>query len=178
VKRVVKSLEETFTTVHIANGVDGISKDNAARKLTIAVAPVMLNTLQVPLIDEDNDLLALGLINLSEDIFITFINKDLLQFREEDSCALDVPVDQMLIEASLCEGLRVTLGDLLTVGHQLLSVEALSVLNSLPQVVGNIHSGLVVDAISSGTVELVTHEFQLGTDLFGSFASILVFKTG
>jgi hypothetical protein len=44
VERVVESLEETLAQVHITDRVDWVSKVYAARKLTVAVAPMVLNT--------------------------------------------------------------------------------------------------------------------------------------
>jgi hypothetical protein len=44
VKRVIKALEKTFAQVHITDRVDWVSKVYAARKLTVAVAPMVLNT--------------------------------------------------------------------------------------------------------------------------------------
>jgi hypothetical protein len=59
VQGVVETLEKTLAQVHITDGVDGLSEDNGAGELTVAIAPVVLDTFQVPLVDEDDDLLAL-----------------------------------------------------------------------------------------------------------------------
>ena len=53
----------------------------------------------------------------------------------------------MLIKALLGEGLRSSLSDLLAVGFVFLSVEGLSILETLKEVVGDIHAGLVVETI-------------------------------
>ena len=143
-QRIVQALEETFPQVHIADGVNGLGKGNTTRKLAVAVAPVMLNTLEMPLVNQDDDLLSLALINLLEEILITLIDKDLFQSGEEDVSALCVPVDKVLVKALLGEGLRVGLRNLLAVGSQFLSVEALGVLDALEDVVRNVHAGLVV----------------------------------
>ena len=47
---VVQALEETFAQVHVADGVNAFWELNRTWQLTISVAPVMLNALQVPLV--------------------------------------------------------------------------------------------------------------------------------
>ena len=42
---VEQTLEETFTQVHITDGVNWLCEVNTARKLAVAVAPVVFNTL-------------------------------------------------------------------------------------------------------------------------------------
>lgn len=76
---------------------------------------MVLNTFEMPLVNKHNNFLCRVLINLSEKIFITLVHKDLLKSREEDLSGLSVPVDQVLIKALLCEGLRSGLSDLLAV---------------------------------------------------------------
>ena len=115
VERVVESLEETLAQVHITDGVDGVTEDNGAGDLAIAAAPVVLNTLEMPLVNKHNYFLCRVLINLSEKILITLVHKDLLKSGEEDLSGLSVPVDQVLIKALLCEGLRSGLSYLLAV---------------------------------------------------------------
>ena len=86
VQVVVKSLEQTLTQVHIANRVDALGELNRARDLTISVAPVMLNTFQVPLVNKDDNFfawLALGVYFL-EQLLVAFINNNLLEFGEEN----------------------------------------------------------------------------------------------
>ena len=56
---VVETLEKSLAQVHITDGVDGVSEDHRAGELAVAVAPMVLDTFQVPLVDEDDDLLAL-----------------------------------------------------------------------------------------------------------------------
>ena len=84
VERVVQALEKTLAEVHIADGINWLGEVHTAGELTIAVAPVVLDTFKMPLVNEDNDLLALRLINSSEKIFIALVNEDLLDLREED----------------------------------------------------------------------------------------------
>lgn len=173
VKRVVESLEKTLAQVHIADGVNALGEVDAAGNLTIAVAPVMLDALQVPLVDQDDDLLALALVDLSEEVFITLVHEDLLELGEENAGGLNVPVNQVLIQALLCEGLRVSLMNLLAVGQQLLRVECLRVLEALHEVVRHVHSRLVVQTIGRHSVQLVPEEVELCADLLSCLTSIL-----
>jgi len=101
VKRIIKTLEETFSQVHVTDGINGLCKDHTSWKLAVAVAPVVLDTLNMPLVHKYYDLLCLALINLLEKILIALVNKNLLQSGEENSRALNVPVDEVLIEALL-----------------------------------------------------------------------------
>lgn len=91
----------------------------------------MLNAFEMPLVNKHNNFLCRTLINLSEKILITFVHEDLLKSREEDLGSLSVPVDQVLIKALLCEGLRSGLSNLLAVGSEFLSVERLCILETL-----------------------------------------------
>ena len=133
---------------------DGFGEVHRAGELTIAVAPVVLNTLDVPLVNKDDDLLSGILVNQSEKILIALVNEYFLQSWEEDLCTLDVPIKLLGIKTLLCESLGVRLMDLLTVGQELLSVEALGILNAFEEVVWHVHPGLVVDAINGNTVQL------------------------
>jgi hypothetical protein len=47
---VVKTLEETFSEIHIADWVDTLGELNWTRKLAIAVAPVVFDALHMPLV--------------------------------------------------------------------------------------------------------------------------------
>ena len=83
-KIVVKALEETLAQVHVANGVNSLGELNRTGKLTVSVAPVVLNSLQMPLIDEHHDLISRGFVYFGEKLFVFLINKDLLKFGEKD----------------------------------------------------------------------------------------------
>lgn len=139
---------------------------------------MVLNTLEMPLVNKHNYFLCRVLINLSEKILITLVHKDLLKSGEEDLSGLSVPVDQVLIKALLGEGLRIGLSDLLAVGFVFLSIEGLSILETLKEVVGDIHAGLVVETIGCLRVQFGTEELDIGTDLLSCLTSILNFKTG
>lgn len=76
---------------------------------------MVLDALQVPLVNEDDDLLALRLVDLLKDVFVSPVNEDLLDLREENLSASDVPVNEVLIKALLCECLGSSLSDLLSI---------------------------------------------------------------
>lgn len=78
-------------------------------------APVVLDALKMPLVHKNDDLLALSGVDLLVKIKVTLINEDLLQSGEENVCTLDVPVDQVLVKALLCECLGSDMSDLLAV---------------------------------------------------------------
>jgi hypothetical protein len=69
----------------------------------------------MPLVHKNDDLLALSSVDLLVKIKVTLINEDLLQSGEENVCTLDVPVDQVLVKALLCECLGSDMSDLLAV---------------------------------------------------------------
>jgi hypothetical protein len=175
---VKEALEETLSQVHITDGVNGLSKSDWARKLTIAVAPVMLDALKMPLVHKDNDLLALALINLLEEVLVSLVDEDLLDLGEEDLRRGNVPVDKVLIKALLSECLGANLSDLLLVWVVLVSVEGLSVLNASPEVLRHVHASLVVEALGGHTVQFSAEELKLGAGLFSSLASILDLNAG
>ena len=139
---------------------------------------MVLNTLEMPLVDEDDDLLSGALINLSEEILITLVNKNFLQSGEEDLCALNVPVDQVLIKALLCEGLWVSLSNLLAGGSELLSVKALSVHKALEEVVRHVHTSFVVETISGLRVELSSEELDVSSNILSCLTSVFDFEAG
>ena len=106
VQIVVESLEETFAEVHIADRVDALGELDGARQLSVPVAPVVLNTFHMPLVDEDDDFFA-GLarfVYFVKENFILLVNEDLFEFREENISTLNEPVQLVLVETFLWEG--------------------------------------------------------------------------
>lgn len=73
-KGIVQTLEKTLAEIHITNRVDGFGENDTSRKLTVAVAPVVLNTFKMPLVNQDNNFLALRLIYCLEEILIALVN--------------------------------------------------------------------------------------------------------
>ena len=84
VESVVQSLEETVSQVHISDHVDAVWEGNRSRKLSVSVSPVVLDTLHVPLVDQDNNFLFRAPINLSEKVIVSLINENTLEFWEEN----------------------------------------------------------------------------------------------
>lgn len=81
---VIDSLEQTFSQVQITNWVDGFGEVNRSWELTVSVAPVMLDSFQMPLIDYCDDDISFALIDGLEEILISLVNEDILEFGEED----------------------------------------------------------------------------------------------
>ena len=92
VESVVQSLEQTVSQVHISDHVDAVWEGNRSWQLSVSVSPVVLDTLHVPLVDEDNDFLLWAFINFLEKLIISLVNENALEFGEEDSKGLNVPV--------------------------------------------------------------------------------------
>lgn len=63
----------------------------------------MLDSLHVPLVNDDYDFLVVALVDGRKEVIISLVNKDSLEFREEDIHALDVPVKHVLINTLLGE---------------------------------------------------------------------------
>lgn len=57
----------------------------------------MLDSFHVPLIDQNHNTLTLRLINFLEQILVTFIDEDPLEFREVNISGLDEPVDVICV---------------------------------------------------------------------------------
>lgn len=63
----------------------------------------MLDTLHVPLVDQDDNLLLLTFVNFLEQVLVSSINKDALEFWEENSQRLNIPVHEIWVQAFLRE---------------------------------------------------------------------------
>lgn len=96
-QRIVESLKQTISEIHIANWVYSFCEMNASWKLSIRVCPFMFNTFHMPLIDNDNNSLSITFINFLEKILISIINENALEFWEENICSLDKPIYLMWI---------------------------------------------------------------------------------
>ena len=84
VKIVVQPIKQTLAEVHVSNWINSFREFDAARNLAIAMGPVMLNALHVPLVDNNDNFVSLSLVNLLKEIIITFINENLLHLWEEN----------------------------------------------------------------------------------------------
>ena len=80
---VVESLEKTVLEVHVTDWVNAFWEVNTSWHLTVSMGPVVLDTLHVELVANNDDFLGRGSIDLSEKVFVTLINKDLLESWEE-----------------------------------------------------------------------------------------------
>lgn len=81
---VVKALEKTFAKVHISDWVDLFRYLDTTGNLAVAVSPVVLDTLHVPLVDHNDNFVALGAVDLAEELFVLLVDEDLLELGEED----------------------------------------------------------------------------------------------
>ncbi len=76
---------------------------------------MVFNAFHVPLVDHNHDLLGVTVVDVGEEVFIPLVHEDLLQTREENVHALDIPVDERLIEALFGKGSRTSLSNLLVI---------------------------------------------------------------
>lgn len=65
------------------------------------MSPMVFNALHVPLVDNYHHFLAFALVNVVEEVFVTFVYQDLLGSWEEYVCTLDIPVDKIRISTFL-----------------------------------------------------------------------------
>lgn len=79
------------------------------------MTPMMLNSLHVPLVHNNNDLLSFTVVNVGKQVLISLVNENLFNSREKDVKVLNVPIDQMLIETLLSESSGPSLSNLLPV---------------------------------------------------------------
>ena len=151
---LVQPLEETLAEVHIADGVDALGELDGAGQLSVAVAPVVLDTFQVPLVYEHHDFVAGGLVYFGEQLFVLLVHEDFLELGEESRSRLREPVYHVLVQALLCKGSGASQAHLLPGATQLIAPESAVVLVPTQQVVGQVHPRLVVQALPGFGVEL------------------------
>lgn len=122
----------------------------------------------MPLVDYNHDLAVVGLVYCPEYVFVSLVHEYLLYLREEDSCILDVPVYQMLIQALLSKGLWSSLMNLLSVAEQFVSPWSQHVLVPLHQVMRQVKPGFMVKPLPSSGIKFRAQEVQF-SPLFFSF---------
>jgi hypothetical protein len=137
----------------------------------------MLDTLHVPLVDDDNDSLALGLINLFEELFVLLIDENSLELREESSACLRVPINLMLIQAFLGEGSWTHKWDLGAIADVFSNPLRVTPLEALNKVINQVHSGLVGKLHPGLVVEFTTKEMNFSTNPLSGLTSVLDFET-
>jgi hypothetical protein len=116
------------------------------------VAPIVLDSFHVPLVDKHDDLTSLGLVNLLKQFFIFFVDKDFFEFREKDVCWLNEPVHLMLVEALLSESSGTSEAKLDSVAGELIWPERAMILVSFDEVFRQVHSGLMIKALPSAAI--------------------------
>jgi hypothetical protein len=89
---IPKSLEKTLSEIHIADRVNAFGELHGARKLSVSVAPVVLNSLQMPLVHYNNNFLALSFVKVVKQVLILLIDANTLDLWEESSSCSSVPV--------------------------------------------------------------------------------------
>ena len=94
---VVETLEQTIAQVHVSNRINSLRELHTSRHLTVSVSPLMLNTLHMPLVYNDDNLLLRAFVNGLEKILITLIHENLLESWEEDVQVLNVPVHKVCV---------------------------------------------------------------------------------
>jgi len=177
VKIVVKALEETLAQVHVADGVNSLGELHRTGKLTVSVAPVVLNSFQMPLIDKHHDFISRCFVYFGEKLFVFLINKDLFKFGEKNFHWFNEPIYHVLVHALFGESGRSNQADLCPVWIKLLSPEASVVLPSLKNEVRSVHTSLVVKTLPGRCVHLGSSKHQFSSNLLSSFAGKFSFKT-
>jgi len=138
----------------------------------------MLDSFHVPLVDDNNNFLAFGAVNLFEELFILLVNEDPLEMREESGASLGVPVNLVLVKALLSKGGGTHQGDLCLVIKVFVDPLRATPLESFYDEINQVHSGFVGKLGSCLVIEFSSHKVHFGTNLLGSLASILDFETG
>jgi hypothetical protein len=138
----------------------------------------VLDTLHVPLVDDNNDFPLWAFVDSVEKIIVSHVNENSLEFWEEYGTRLDIPIDQKWIQALLSELRWLTVVESCDC---LSSLHAPEVLSGHPEssdkVAWEVHSFLVVESAPCFSVELRTQEVYLGTNLLSLLKSKLNFET-
>ena len=99
--RVPQTLVKTFAQVHVTDRVNAFNEFNGSGQLAVPVAPVVLDALQMPLVDNNDNFLALCAVNFVEKLFITLIDANSLPLGEEIGHGCNIPVHEVLIHTLL-----------------------------------------------------------------------------
>ena len=177
VKVVVQPIKETFAEVHVSNWINSFRELDATRNLAIAMSPVMLYALHVPLIDYDDNFFSLSSVNQFKEIVITLINENFFHFGEENVTWLDIPVHIVSVQALFGKGSRTYHVDLLLVRIPFKHPSRRSLLESLYQVFWHIETSLVKKTLPSLIAERGPHELKVSSNFFSRLTSKLHFKS-
>lgn len=176
---VVQSLEQTITKVHVTDWVDSFWEVHTSWHLTVSVGPFMLDSLHMPLVYNNNDSLVVAGVNLSEEVFISLVDKNSLEFREKDIHRLNIPVHKVGVKTFFGKLCRFRI---VKSAYSFFSFsvpeDVACVLKSLVNVVGKVHSCFVIESSPCSLIELRAKELELGTLLFGFFACKFDLKAG
>lgn len=177
-KSVVQPLEQTVLKVHVSDGVDALGEVHASWQLTVSGGPLVLDALHVPLVDHGNNALLRAAVDVLEEILVSLVDEDALVLWEVDVESLDVPVNQVGVQALLGELMRLRIvktGDNL-LPFILVELEAI-VPNSPVDVVWQVLSGLVEESAPGCLVKLWSQEVGLGSEFLSFLTGELDLKT-
>ena len=177
-KGVVESLEKTVSKIHVSDNIDAIWEGDRSWELSVSVSPVVLDTLHVPLVDQDNNFLLRALINLSEKVIVSLINENILEFWEENCEGLNVPVDEIWVQALFTElrwlrvvqssgGLRSLTTPELISGHA----------QSSPEVTCEVHPLLMIKSIPGILIKFSSKEISFSSNFLSFFKGEFSFET-
>lgn len=172
VESVIELLKEVSSEFHITDWVDVKIEWNRSWKLSVVMGPVVFKALHVPLVDNNNNSLVLGLVNFSVDVLSSLVDDSSFELWEEVLESSNVPVDKISIEALLRESGWSSDVELPSGGTDFcVPVGEAYVLESKLQVLEDVEPGLVVESVPSVLVEFGTEEDELGSSSLSSFAS-------
>jgi hypothetical protein len=60
---------------------------------------MVLDTLHMPLVNNNNDFLAFGIVDFFKKLLVLLVNTDSLPLGEESRHSLNIPVDEVLVHA-------------------------------------------------------------------------------
>ena len=101
---IVETLEQTLAQVHVADRVDSLGELAGAGQLAVPVAPVVLDAFHVPLVDDHDNFVALGVVDLFEKLGVALVHANSLPLGEEGGHRSDIPVHEVLVHALFGEG--------------------------------------------------------------------------
>jgi len=102
--RIPQTLVQTLAQVHVANRVNAFWELDGTRQLAVPVAPVVLDAFHVPLVDDHDNFVALGVVDLFEKLGVALVHANSLPLGEEGGHRSDIPVHEVLVHALFGEG--------------------------------------------------------------------------
>ena len=98
---VVETLEETIAQVHVSDRINTLREVHTSWHLAVSVSPLMLNTLHMPLVYNNDNLFFRAFIDGLEKILVSLIDENLLESGEVDVQILDEPVNKIRVSTLL-----------------------------------------------------------------------------